>query len=173
MVGAELLANFTDASSPLWAIPGERFRRGAANRDRLDSAVDLSAGWRMKKWIFAATMLAAELAGAAAMAGPWEDGMAAYNRGDYVPAFRLFRPLAEQGNARAQTALGVMLRKGQGVPKNLVRAQMWFSLAARRGDVGGRAGLSKLSRTLTQQEISQADAMANVCEASNYRQCEY
>jgi len=26
--------------------------------------------------------------------GPWEDGMAAYNRGDYVPAIRLFRPLA-------------------------------------------------------------------------------
>jgi TPR repeat protein len=66
-----------------------------------------------------------------------------------------------------------MFRKGEGVPKNRVRAQMWFSLAARRGDVGGRAGLTKLSRTLTPQEISRADAMANACEASNYRQCEY
>ena len=28
-----------------------------------------------------------------ALAGPWEDGMVAYNRGDYVPAIRLFRPL--------------------------------------------------------------------------------
>ena len=109
----------------------------------------------------------------AAFAGPWEDGMAAYNRGDYVPAFRLFRPLAEQGNARAQTALGVMFRKGEGVPKNPVRARMWFSLAAKRGDAGARAGLSGVSRTLTQQEISQADAMADACEASNYRQCEY
>ena len=41
------------------------------------------------------------------------------------------------------------------------------------GDVGASAGLTRLSRTLTQQEISQADAMANACEASNYRQCEY
>ena len=127
----------------------------------------------MKKWILASAIVAAQLAGFAAVAGPWEDGMAAYNRGDYVPAFRLFRPLAEQGNAKAQTVLGVMFRKGEGVPKNPVRARMWFSLAARQGDVGARAGLSKLSRTLTPQEISKADAMANACEASNYRQCEY
>ena len=33
------------------------------------------------------------------MAGPWEDGMVAYNRGDYVPAIRLFRPLAEAGQS--------------------------------------------------------------------------
>ncbi len=32
-----------------------------------------------------------------ALAGPWEDGMVPYNRGDYVPAVRLFRPLAEAG----------------------------------------------------------------------------
>jgi len=127
----------------------------------------------MKKWILASAIVAAQLTGVAAVAGPWEDGMAAYNRGDYVPAFRLFRPLAEQGNARAQTALGVMFRKGEGVPKNPVRARMWFSLAAKRGDAGARAGLSRVSRTLTPQEISQADAMANACEASNYRQCEY
>ena len=127
----------------------------------------------MKKWIWASAIVAAQLTGFAAVAGPWEDGMAAYNRGDYVPAFRLFRPLAEQGNAKAQTALGVMFRKGEGVPKNPVRARMWFSLAAKRGDAGARAGLSGVSRTLTRQEISQADAMANACEASNYRQCEY
>ena len=127
----------------------------------------------MKKWILASAIAAAQFASFAAVAGPWEDGMAAYNRGDYVPAFRLFRPLAEQGNARAQTALGVMFRKGEGVPKNPVRARMWFSLAAKRGDAGARAGLSRVSRTLTQQEISQADAMANACAASNYRQCEY
>ena len=40
--------------------------------------------------------------------------MASYNRGDYVPAIRLFRPLAEQGNAKAQSLLGVMYRRGRG-----------------------------------------------------------
>src|SRR5436305_5313809 len=104
-------------------------------------------------------MIAAALliGGRAAVAGPWEDGMAAYNRGDYLPALRLFRPLAEQGNARAQTVLGVMFHKGEGLPKNPVRARMWFSLVAKRGEVGGRVGLREVSRSMTRQEISQAD----------------
>jgi hypothetical protein len=127
----------------------------------------------MKKRIFASAIVAAQLTGSAAAAGPWEDGMAAYNRGDYLPAVRLFRPLAEQGNAKAQKVLGVMFRKGEGVPKSAVRARMWFGLAAKRGDTGAKAGLRDLSLTMTTQEISQADAMAEVCEASNYRNCEY
>jgi TPR repeat protein len=110
---------------------------------------------------------------AAAVAGPWEDGMAAYNRGDYVPASRVFRTLAEQGNAKAQNVLGVMFRKGEGVAKNPGRAHMWFSLAAKRGEAGAKAELREVSRTMTAQEILQAEAMAKVCEASNYRACEY
>ncbi|HEU0083942.1 MAG TPA: hypothetical protein VFQ87_13840 [Bradyrhizobium sp.] len=127
----------------------------------------------MKKWIFASAMLAAQGTASATLAGPWEDGMAAYKRGDYVPAIRLFRPLAEQGNAKAQKLLGVMFRKGEGVPKNAVRARMWFSLAAKQGEAGARAGLREVSQTMTAQQISQAEAMAKACEASNYRDCEY
>jgi TPR repeat protein len=99
--------------------------------------------------------------------------MAAYNRGDYVPAIRVFRGLAEQGNAKAQNVLGVMFRKGEGVPKNPARAHMWLSFAAKRGDAKAKTELREVSRTMTAQEISQAEAMAQACEASNYRQCEY
>ena len=61
--------------------------------------------------VIGALMVAAQICGASgALAGPWEDGMAAYNRGDYVPAIRLFRPLAEQGNPKAQSVLGAMYR---------------------------------------------------------------
>jgi len=80
-----------------------------------------------------------------AEAGPWEDGMAAYNRGDYLPAIHLFRPMAERGNPKAQSVLGVMYRKGEGVPRNLSRAFMWFSFAARRGDARARADLRTVS----------------------------
>ena len=34
-----------------------------------------------------------------ALAGPFEDGAAAYDRNDYATAARIWRPLAEQGNA--------------------------------------------------------------------------
>jgi TPR repeat protein len=127
-----------------------------------------------KRNIIGGILLAAQSMGTvAAFAGPWEDGMAAYNRGDYMPAIRVFRTLAEQGNAKAQNVLGVMFRKGEGVPKNPARAHMWFSFAAKRGEAGARAELREVSRTMTAQEISQAEAMAKACEASNYRACEY
>jgi TPR repeat protein len=127
-----------------------------------------------KRNIVGGIVLAAQLMGSlAAVAGPWEDGMAAYSRGDYVPAIRVFRTLAEQGNAKAQNVLGVMFRKGEGVPKSPARAHMWFSFAAKRGEAAARVELREVSRTMTAQEISQAEAMAKACEASNYRACEY
>jgi TPR repeat protein len=134
---------------------------------------NFQAGQCMKKRIIGAVVTAQLLGASAAFASPWEDGMAAYNRGDYVPAIQVFRKLAEQGNAKAQNVLGVMSRKGEGVPKNPVRAHMWFSFAAKRGEASARAELREVSRTMTAQEISEAEAMARACEALNYRQCAY
>jgi TPR repeat protein len=108
-----------------------------------------------------------------AWAGPWEEGMAAYNRGDFVPAIRLFRPLAEAGNPKAQSVIGAMYRKGQGVAKSSSRAFMWFSLAAKRGDAKARVELQDVSRDMTPTEISQAREVMQACEASNYRSCEH
>src|ERR1700704_2473290 len=153
-----------------------QFRGGAGSIDGVDNdPSNFQAGQRMKqRTIVIGTIVPAQLLGAsAAFAGPWEDGMAAYNRGDYVPAIRVFRTLAEQGNAKAQNVLGVMFRKGEGVPKNPARAHMWFSFAAKRGEAGAKTELREVSRTMTVQEISQAEAMAKACEASNYRACEY
>jgi TPR repeat protein len=110
---------------------------------------------------------------AGAFAGPWEDGMVSYNRGDYMPAIRLFRPLAEGGNAKAQHLIGVMYHKGEGVARNSVRALAWFSLAAKHGDSDAKAKLRDVAKTMTAEEISQAQAMAQACESSNYRSCEY
>jgi TPR repeat protein len=119
--------------------------------------------------IFAAFLLSAS----SAQAGPWEDGMAAYNRGDYLPAIRLFRPLAENGNRKAQNVIGAMYSKGEGVQRNASRALMWFTLAAKRGDAQAKARMREVSKTMAPAEISQAEAMAQACEASDYRACEY
>jgi len=108
-----------------------------------------------------------------AWAGPWEDGMAAYNRGDYVPAIRLFRPLAEAGNPKAQSVIGMMYRKGQGVVKSSGRAFMWFSLAAKRGNGKAKAELRQVSERMTPAEVSEARDLMQACEVSNYRNCEY
>ena len=129
----------------------------------------------MKKGlIFGGLILAAQILGsAAAIAGPWEDGMASYNRGDYVPAIQVFRAMAAQGNAKAQGVLGAMYRRGQGVARSPVRAFVWFSRAAARGDVRAKAELREVSQTMTPEELSQARDMTQACEASDYRNCEY
>jgi hypothetical protein len=66
----------------------------------------------------------------AAVAGPLEDAVAAAGRDDYATALRLFRPLADQGNALAQYALGVMYDNGQGVQQNYAEAAKWYRKAA-------------------------------------------
>jgi TPR repeat protein len=128
----------------------------------------------MRKALGLAGMVAIILAsGTAAVAGPWEDGMVAYNRGDYVPAVKLFRPLAQAGNARAQNLMGVMYRKGEGVARSSAKAFVWFSRAARRGDTQAKANLQEMAKEMTPVEMTHAREMMATCEASDYRNCEY
>ena len=129
----------------------------------------------MRKLVIAGGLIATVqiLGSLCALAGPLEDGMAAYNRGDYVPAMQLFRPLARQGNAKAQAAIGAMYRKGQGVAKSSARAFMWLSLAAARGDAVARTEMTEMSRTMSAAEQARAREMMQACEASDYRNCEY
>lgn len=64
----------------------------------------------------------------------FEDAAAAYDRGDYATAFRLFKPLAEQGDSMfAQHNLGVMYYYGQGVPQYYPEALKWYRRAAEQG----------------------------------------
>ena len=90
--------------------------------------------------VFAAIVLLLSLAAPVA-AGPLEDATAAYNRGDYATVLRLLRPLADQGDARAQAGLGVMYANGQGVPQNSAEALKWYRLAADRGKTGAQYNL--------------------------------
>jgi clan AA aspartic protease (TIGR02281 family) len=64
-----------------------------------------------------------------AVAGPLEDGRAAFNRGDYATALRLWYSLADFGNAQAQNNIGIMYRDGLGVPRNYDEALRLFGFA--------------------------------------------
>ena len=69
------------------------------------------------------------------------EGVAAYNRGDYATALREFRPLAGQGDAKAQVNLGFMYGEGQGVAQDYAEAVKWFRKAAGQGNTGGQNNL--------------------------------
>jgi TPR repeat protein len=92
-----------------------------------------------------ASIMLVAIAGAAA-AGPLEDARGAYQHGDYATAYRLFRPLADRGNAAAQTNLGVMYSNGQGVPQSYAEALKWFRKAASQGDAAAQFNLGFMYR---------------------------
>ena len=60
----------------------------------------------------------------------FQKGLAAYQANDYAAALKEWRPLAEQGLAKAQYNLGVMHDKGRGVPQDYTKAVHWYRLAA-------------------------------------------
>jgi TPR repeat protein len=75
-------------------------------------------------------LLGSDLAAAAAL----KQGVAAFNRQDYMVAAQILTPYAEQGNPSAQAYLGFMYETGRGVPQNYTDAAMWYRRAAEQGD---------------------------------------
>ncbi len=63
-----------------------------------------------------AVLLLSALAGTA-VAGQFEDAIAAFQRRDYAEAVHLYRHAAEQGHADAQYNLGHMYYWSEGVPQ--------------------------------------------------------
>ncbi len=94
------------------------------------------------------------------VAGPLEDADAAITRRDYATALRLIRPLAERGDANAQYNLGVFYDNGLGVPRDKVRAYMWFNLSAAQGRESAAAFRDLIARSLTPAQIAEAQKLA-------------
>jgi hypothetical protein len=118
-----------------------RAGRALQRRDFVAGGIDAGANVKQRIRAFlAGGVLALALVGPV-MGGPLEDAGAAYGNGDYATAMRLFRPLAEQGDALAQTALGLMYDQGQGVPQHYVQAAEWFRKAADQGDADAQGNL--------------------------------
>lgn len=79
-----------------------------------------------------------------AQAGTWEDGVKAFTRKEYAAAAKLFRPLAEKGNAVAQYRIAMMHKMGLGVSKDRKQAQKWSRLAAKQGNADAQVLLGSL-----------------------------
>lgn len=79
-----------------------------------------------------------------AQAGTWEEGVKAFARKEYAAAAKLFRPLAEKGNAVAQYRIALMHKMGLGVSKDRKQAQKWSRLAAKQGNADAQVLLGSL-----------------------------
>ena len=104
-----------------------------------------------------------------ANAGPYEDGVAAYEKSDYAAALKFWGPLSEQGDADAQHNLGLMHYEGWGVPWDIVKAHMWLSLAATQGDFAAQKTLNIVANRMLPDQIAEADRMAREWLAKHQR----
>lgn len=116
--------------------------------------------------------------GTAAYAGAFEDGMAAYQKKDFTTAAAKLHEAAAQGNANAQVALGFMYHDGEGVPRDVVRSYMWFSVALTQFDFASQDFASTAearditAKSMTADDIQHAHDMTEACVARHYQACD-
>lgn len=66
-------------------------------------------------------------------AANYQDGVAAYYRGDFAGAMEAWRPVAEAGDPVAQNSIGALYDHGLGVPEDNYEAGRWYQMAAEGG----------------------------------------
>ncbi len=109
------------------------------------------------------------LVAAPAWSADLEAGWQAYLRGDYATALKEWRPLAEQGIAKAQSSLGLMYEYGEGVPQDDVQAYMWLSLAAAQGNELARKARDIVAKKMTPAELAEAQRLAREWTPKQWR----
>ena len=111
---------------------------------------------RISKYLFVALSM---LATTRLMASNVRYGPDAFDRGDYARALGQFRPLAQDGNARAEYQLGMSYAKGLGVARDYKRAAIWLRKSADQGYASAENDLGTLydqGRGLTASPVQAA-----------------
>lgn len=115
---------------------------------------------------------------ASALAAADRDAAAAYARGDYAEAFRLWHAQAEEGDYDAQAMVAFLYHDGEGVAKDLVRAHMWFEISRSLSPVNEQSwhdasdALDLTAKNMTPGQIAEAREMAQTCQTQNYKNCD-
>jgi uncharacterized protein len=81
---------------------------------------------------------------ASAAANPFEDGVAAYEKGDYATALQAWLPLATAGDALAQIRVAALYADGRGVTRDYAEAAKWFRKAADQGNARAQFNLGTM-----------------------------
>ena len=101
----------------------------------------------------------------------YNKGLTAAQAGDFVTALKEWRPLAEQGDARSQYALGAMYEYGSGVLQDNITAHMWYNISWDNGFEKAGEWRDETAAKMTSADISKAQKMARECMSSNYQNC--
>ena len=89
----------------------------------------------------------------------FNEGVAAYKRGDYATALRVWRIHAARGDAHAQYNLGAMYDEGKGVPQDYAKAIQWYRFSVEQGFANAQYNLGALN--YRGEGVPQDDVMAH------------
>lgn len=88
------------------------------------------------------------------------DGLVAFSKEDFQAAFKELKPLAEQGNASAQTFLGDMFGSGLGVAQDYVEAHKWLNIVGADGNADAIKYRSIVEKLMIPEQIAKAQDLA-------------
>ena len=140
-------------------------------KDRSQWLATINLGYTPQMRTLIATLTALMLfATTPVAAGDFEDGLAAYDAGNYRKAFQLWKPLAERGDAGVQANIGGMYRQGLGVTRNPVKAFGWYKKSAKQGVADSQAVVGSMYGfgDGVLRDIIQAYAWSNIAAAQGH-----
>ena len=79
---------------------------------------------------------------------------------EYKQSFKKYKKAAEKGDTDAQTSLGIMYHKGQGVTQNNKLAHMWLNIAASSGYKEAAERRDEVAKEMSPSQIEKAQDMA-------------
>ena len=59
-----------------------------------------------------------------------------------------------------------------GVVQDYIRTQMWYNLAAAKGDTKSVKNCDIIAEKMTAQQMTQAQKLARECQARNFKNCD-
>ena len=104
-----------------------------------------------------------------------DPGQSAYAAGRFIDALRIWRPRAEQGDARAAFGLGLLYDVGEGVGQDAAAAYSWYRRAAEAGYVLAEFNLAVMydSGTGAARNTTEAALWYARAAAHGYARAEY
>ncbi len=98
----------------------------------------------------------------------FDEGVAAYDAGDFATAYSIWLPLAKSGDIAAQRNVAHMLRRGQGVPQDSQRALWFYERAASAGLASAalNAGMMRIEPDAPYRDLEKGATWLRLAAAS-------
>lgn len=143
---------------------------GLFSRKKSDSvSLGFRSSPRQVPWLWlavrrSAIVLSFSLSFLGSASADYNEGLRAYEAGDYLVAAKDWLSAGSQGDVASQFRLAQLYEQGLGVPQDLVEAHRWYNIAASQGDAQARKARDELETRLTTDQLAEAQRLATLTQ---------